>query len=160
MSKKFLAIAILSFALVFGSTVTIAFANGAFVQKKEKPSDYKIGITYEKALENPDKPILGLFYVDWCAYCLKFMPKFKVVEQLYGKKFNFVMLNAEDPANEILARKVALTGFPTLYIMDKKYDNLILLNNAIYHDMGKLKTELDRFLRIRKMLDEATKAED
>ena len=156
MSKKFMLIAGLLFAIVLTSTLGIAFANGAFVEKKEKPSDYKIGVTYEKALEAQDKHMLALFYVDWCGYCLRFMPKYKVIESLYGKKFNFVMLNAENPENEDLVKSVALTGFPTLYIIDPRYDNRVLLNNGIYHDLPKMKTELNRYLRIRKLLDKAS----
>lgn len=159
MNKKFLLIAGIAFTLVLTSTLGIAFANGALVQKKEKPSDYKIGMTYEQALEKQDKPVLALFYVDWCGYCLRFMPKLKVMESLYGKKYNFVMLNAEDPANETLVRDASLQGYPTLYILDPKYDNQILLNNAIYYDLPKMKTELNRYLRIRKLLDKASALE-
>ena len=76
---------------------------------------------------------------------------------LYGTRYNFVMLNAEDPANRELVEDVALTGFPTVYILDPKYDNRILINNAIYQNLPKFKIELNRYLRIRGMLDKAAK---
>ncbi len=108
---------------------------------------------------NAEKPVLALFYVDWCGYCLRFMPKFKTIESLYKSKYSIVMLNAEDESNAELAKDVALTGFPTLYIIDPKYDNRVLLNNAIYLDMTKLRVELDRYLKIRAKLDEASACE-
>ena len=101
--------------------------------------------------------MVALFYVDWCGYCLRFMPKFKVLSMMYVTKYNFVMLNVEDPVNKDLVEDVALTGFPTVYVIDPKYDNRFLLNNAIYQNLPKFRTELDRYLRIRGLLDKASK---
>ena len=55
--------------------------------KKHVPSDYKIGVTYDEALKS-DKPVLALFYVDWCGYCLRFMPKFKTISTIYKDKYS------------------------------------------------------------------------
>lgn len=151
MNKKLIITLGIILAVLLTSAVTYALTNPSIGQK-HKPSDYNIGIEYNEALKS-DKPMLALFYVDWCGYCLKFMPKYKVVNDLYKDKFNVVMLNAEDPANKELVADVALSGFPTLYIIDPKYDNRILLNNGIYMDLKKLRVELDRYLRIRGMLD-------
>ena len=104
-----------------------------------------------------DKPMVALFYVDWCGYCLKFMPKFKTLSLMYLARYNFVMLDVENPVNKELVEDVGLTGFPTVYIIDPKYDNRILLNNAFYQNMPKMKTELNRYLRIRGLLDKASK---
>ena len=153
MKKKIIITLAVLFVVLITSAAGFAVATGAF-DKKEKPSDYKIGIQYHEALES-DKPMLALLYVDWCGYCLRFMPKYKILNMLYGTRYNFVMLNAEDPANRELVEDVALTGFPTVYIMDPKYDNRVLLNNAIYMDLKKLRTELDRYIRIRGILDSA-----
>ncbi len=155
MKKKIIITLAVLFVVILTSAAGFAVANGAF-DKKAKPSDYKVGISYDQALES-DKPMLALFYVDWCGYCLKFMPKFKVLSMMYLTKYNFVMLNVEDPANQKLVEDVALTGFPTVYIMDPKYDNRILINNAIYQNLTKFRVELDRYLRIRGMLDKASK---
>lgn len=152
MKKKLIITLGIIFAIVLTSAVTFALTNPSMGQK-HKPSDYKIGVTYEEAL-NSDKPMMALFYVDWCGYCLRFMPKYKTISNIYKNKFNVVMLNAEDPANKALVEDVALGGFPTLYIIDPKYDNRVLLNNGIYQDMKKLRVELDRYLRIRGLLDQ------
>ena len=155
MKKKIIITLAVLFVVLITSAAGFAVATGAF-DKKEKPSDYKIGIQYHEALES-DKPMLALLYVDWCGYCLRFMPKYKILNMLYGTRYNFVMLNAEDPANRELVEDVALTGFPTVYILDPKYDNRILINNAIYQNLPKFKIELNRYLRIRGMLDKASK---
>jgi len=156
MKKKiFIAIGVIAICIA-SAVVTLAVNNNIENSKKKVPSDYHVGITYEEALQD-DKPILGLFYVDWCGYCLKFMPKYSTLSKVYKNKFNFVMLNAEDPANAELVQDVALAGFPTMYIIDKKYDNRVLLNNAIYLDLAKTRKELDRYLSIRKLLDAGEK---
>lgn len=138
------------------SVVAFAFNSDAisFSGKKQIPSDYKIGITYEEAIAS-DKPMLALFYVDWCGYCLRFMPKFQTISNIYKNKYNVVMLNAEAKENQKLVKDVALTGFPTMYVIDNKYDNRFLLNNALYMDLTKLRVELDRYLKVRKRLDAA-----
>ena len=151
MKKKLLITLGIVLTVIITYAVTFAVTNPS-LEQKHKPSDYKIGVKYSEALQS-DKPMLALLYVDWCGYCLKFMPKYKTVSNIYKDKFNIVMLNAEDPANKELVEDVALSGFPTLYIIDPKYDNRVLLNNAIYMDLKKLRVELDRYLRIRGLLD-------
>ena len=153
MKKKIIILAAIIFTVIL--TSAIAFAINMQPQYN-KPSDYHVGVKYEDALKS-DKPMVALFYVDWCGYCMKFMPKFKIVSDIYKNKFNFVMLNAEDTANKKLVEDVALTGFPTVYILDPKYDNRVLLNGAIYQDLKKLRIELDRYIRIRGILDSAKK---
>ena len=135
-------------------TSAVAFALQTVAPRYKKPSDYKLGISYEKALKS-EKPMLALFYADWCGYCMRFMPKYQAISRKYSGKYNIVMLDVEAPANKELIEQVAITGFPTLYIIDPKYDNVVLLNNAIYHVDKKMDTELERYLRIRKILDSA-----
>lgn len=100
-----------------------------------------------------DKPVVALFYADWCGYCLKFMPRFKTLESLYKNKYNFLMINVEDTSKAELVREVALTGYPTVYIIDPKFDNRVLINNGIYMDLVKFRAELDRYSRIRLKLN-------
>lgn len=156
MKKKiFIAIGIIAICIA-SAVVTLAVNNNMENSKKKVPSDYHVGVPYEEALQD-EKPIIGLFYVDWCGYCLKFMPKYATLSKVYKNKFNFVMLNAEAPENEALVKDVGLTGFPTMYIIDKKYDNRVLLNNALYMDLSRIRKEFDRYLSIRKLLDEGQK---
>ncbi len=158
--KKKILIALGIIALCFTTAaVTLAVSNGIEnAQKKKVPSDYHVGVSYEDAVKD-GKPIVGLFYVDWCGYCLKFMPKFSTLSKVYKNKYNFVMFNAEAPENANLVQDVALTGYPTVYIIDPKYNNRFLLNNAIYMDMAKIRKEFDRYLSVRERLDSCGKCE-
>ena len=117
-----------------------------------KPSQYKIGIEYNQAIK-AKKPIVALFYADWCGYCIRFMPIYQSLSKIYKDDFNFTKVNVEDPKYEKLVKEIGITGFPTVYLLDPKYDNRVLLSNAICGDLKQLRVELDRFLRIRKMLD-------
>ena len=65
----------------------------------------------------------------------------------------FSKVNVEDPKYANLVKSIGITGFPTVYLIDPKYDNRVLLSNAIFGDIKQLQGELDRFLRIRKILD-------
>jgi len=121
-------------------------------QAPKKPSEYKIGIEYNKAMKQ-DKPVLVLFYADWCHYCIKFMPIYQKLSEKYKDTMNFAKVNVEDKNYEKLVKNVGLTGYPTVFIMDPKYDNKILLSNALLGKVEDVSNEIDRFLRIRKILD-------
>ena len=66
------------------------------------------------------------------------------------------MINAENPKMKSVVEDAALTGYPTMYILDPKYDNKVHLTNGIYSDLKKLRVELDRYLRIRDLLDKSS----
>lgn len=148
--KLILIIAGIVLLLSIGITAGITYAQ---MNAPKHPSDYHIGITYNEAIQS-EKPMLILFYADWCGYCLKFMPKFNILSKLYGNKYNFVMLDVEGgPKNIKLTNDTGVAGYPTVYILDPKYDNKVLISNTVYQDLGKFRTELDRYLRIRGLLD-------
>lgn len=155
MKKKLLVTLGIIIAMAVSSVVGFAVAA---MNTPKHPSDYKIGITYEKATVS-DKPMIALFYADWCGYCMKFMPKYKALSSIYKNKYNFVMINVEDERYKNLIDDVGISGFPTVYILDPKYDNRVLMSSNFYHNLKKFRIELDRYLRIRALLDKAT-AED
>lgn len=156
MKKKILITLGILVTLIATSVVGFAVTS---MNAPKHPSEYKIGITYDEAIQS-DKPMLAVFYVDWCGYCLRFMPKFKILSKIYSDKYNFVMINVEaDKNTKALAEDVGIGGFPTVYILDPKYDNRILMSNSYYQNLKKFRIELDRYLRIRALLDKAT-AED
>lgn len=161
MKKKILIGLSVLLLIICTSAISLAVNNAITENNKKKvPSDYKIGIPYEQAIEkNESKPILALFYVDWCGYCLRFMPKYKEINSIYKNKFSVVMLNVEAPENKDIVEDVRITGYPTLYILDPKYNFKVLLNNAVYLDLPKLREELDSYLNIRKQLDNCSKCE-
>lgn len=140
--------------LLFLGLLVFAGVSYAAMSSPKHPSDYKIGITYENALKS-DKPVLALFYVDWCGYCMKFMPQFNILNKIYKGKYNLVMVNVEDSKNSDLVENIGISGFPTVYILDPKYDNRVLMPHLVYNDLAKFRVELDRYLRIRTLLDKA-----
>ena len=153
MKKKILITLGILVCLIATSVVGFAVTT---MNAPKHPSEYKIGIPYEEALQS-DKPMLAVFYVDWCGYCLRFMPKFKILSKIYSDKYNFVMINVEaDKNTRALAEDVGIGGFPTVFILDPKYDNRILMSNSYYQNLKKFRVELDRYLRIRALLDKAT----
>ena len=153
MKKKILITLGILVTLIVASVTGVAVTN---MNAPKHPSEYKIGISYDEAVKS-DKPMLAVFYVDWCGYCLRFMPKFRILNTLYKNKYNFVMINVEGNQNtKALAEDVGIAGFPTVYILDPKYDNRVLLSNSYYHNLKKFRVELDRYLRIRALLDKAT----
>lgn len=149
MKKKILIILGIIVALVVTTAVTIAMSP----RKNLKPSDYAIGVSLQEAMADK-KPFIELFYADWCSYCMRFMPKYQSIADIYKNKYNFVMINVDDPEYKKFVEAADLNGFPTLYIIDPTIDNKILINNAIYGDLKKLRVEFDRYLRIRAMIKE------
>ena len=126
--------------------LSVSIVLAATPKKKEKPSDYAIGIKYEQALKS-DKPSVLLFYTNWCTYCRRFMPMFESLSTEYQDRYNFVMVNAEK--NEDLSRDYTVSGFPTIYIIDPSIDNRVHLDNGIYGSSYLLHKELDRYLNVR-----------
>lgn len=150
--KKKLIIGLTTLLLL--SAILFAGVSYAQMNAPKHPSEYHIGITYQEA-QKEDKPVLAVFYVDWCSYCLKFMPKFNILSKIYRDKYNFVMINTESPENKKLVNDIGIYGYPTVYILDLKYDNRVLMPSHIYHDLLKFRTELDRYIRIRGLLDKS-----
>ena len=139
MKKKMLITLGVIVAVACSSLVGIAVSMNANAPKH--PSDYKIGITYEEAVDLSEKPMVALFYADWCSYCMKFMPKFKILSGLYKENYNFVMVNVENKQYAQLVDSMSLTGYPTVYILDPKYDNRVLIPNSIYQNLGRFRVE-------------------
>ena len=117
-----------------------------------KPSDYPAGIDYKEAMKSK-KPVLVLFYANWCGYCIRFMPLFQTMAEKYADDMVFSKVDVEDPKYQQLVKDTGIGGFPTVFIFDKKYDNKVLLSNSDLVDIESFEGEIERFLRIRKLLD-------
>ena len=115
----------------------------------KRPSEYKIGIDYAKALES-EKPMLLLFYADWCHFCIDFMPKYEALYKKYKNKYNFVKINVEDPAYIKEVEKYEIAGFPTVFLVNPKTDKHIQLENQNFGNMEILKKNLEDFYKENK----------
>lgn len=147
--KKIFRITAIFITIMVLLTSAVVFA---FSPKKNlKPSEYGLGESYEFAIKDK-KPFIALFYADWCTYCMRFMPKYKIIAEVYKDKYNFVMINYDDPNSSKIIRDYAVGSLPTIYIIDPTVDNRILIPNTIYDDLGRLRVEFDRYLRIRAMI--------
>lgn len=121
-------------------------------EQPKRPSEYNVGIDYNTAMQGK-KPVLTLFFADWCGYCIRFMPIFEEIGKKYSDQLVLAKVNVEDEAYADLVKNIGIGGFPTVYILDPKYDNKVLISNAKLTSVDTLSEELDRFLRIRKLLD-------
>lgn len=108
---------------------------------------------------DPSKPILVLFYGNYCKTCHEFIPIFKNLSKDYAKTYNFAMLNIQDPANYPIVHG-NVGGIPSLYIFDSEIGNKVHISLSSINSYNGLKEELDRYLRIRSYINiEAAKAE-
>ena len=129
--KKAVILIIISFFIVsLGGYFAYAKFFGA--KKPTKPSEYQIGISLDSAMKTPDRPILIMFYADWCTFCMRFMPIMKKLTEEYRDKYNFVMLDAENPDNLDLIKEYRISGFPTIYIIDPEIDNKVSIPISSY----------------------------
>lgn len=76
-------------------------------------------MSLEDALSN-DKPTLTEFYADWCTSCQAMAGDLAAIEDSYGEKVNFVMLNVDNNKwlPEILRYRV--DGIPHFVFMNRE----------------------------------------
>ena len=83
----------------------------------QKPSEYKIGIEYNKAMKSK-KPVLVLFYADWCGPCKKISP---ILKELAGEYKNDIIIYKINVDNEKeLAAAFGIQSIPTLLFIPAK----------------------------------------
>ena len=110
------------------------------------------GITSLEEAIKSDKPVLAMFYVDWCTYCRRFMPMFGLFSIAYKNKYAFAAINCEEPAMKELVKEYDIYGYPTVYIIDKKLDFYYAINPMLFSEQEALKKEFDKYLKLRSKL--------
>ncbi len=105
-------------------------------------------VTIEEA-NKIDKPIVAMFYVDWCSYCRKFMPVFGKLAKEYKDKYTFAVINCDMSQYANLVKEFHIMGFPTLFIIDNEVNHKFSLNMAGTVDNSVMKEELDSYLNVR-----------
>lgn len=136
-------------ALIIGLSYATSFA---LIPKAQlKPSEYDLGVTFQQAA-NDDRPMIAVFYVDWCTYCQRFMPRLDKIRNINKNNINVVLVNCDDVANKSLVNEYKIGAFPTVYIIDAKYDNRVHIDNAYLETVTSLNTEVQRYLNFRKFI--------
>lgn len=81
--------------------------------------NYDFGNSYKNAIKD-DKPMLLVFYVNWCAYCRRLMPKLAGLNNEYKDKYNIVLIDCEDKKNVSLVKKYNIQYYPMIYLIKNK----------------------------------------
>lgn len=123
-------------------------ADAAFMLKAP-PSHYDKGVTISEASKS-NKPMAVVFYADWCSACRKFVPETDKYKKVYKGKYEFVLVNVDNPANKKLIEEYYVASLPSVYLIRKKNNNIVYLNPAIYNSTKLMVIEFDRFLRLNK----------
>ena len=91
---------------------------------------YDKGEMMEKALKT-EKPIIVWFYTDWCGFCQRFAPTFGdiIKDKQIKKHFAVALINADKPENQELMQKYEVGGFPTVYLINPKTNDRLLIDN-------------------------------
>ena len=108
-------------------------------------------ISFQEIIDD-SKPIVALFYVDWCGYCRRFMPIFGQYAQKYNKDFTFALINCDNPENKKITHENNVTSFPTLKIIDKQLNYVapVYINSTSSEKI--FKTEIQKHLKLREKL--------
>ena len=107
------------------------------------------GIPYEKAVK-AKKPMIVLFYADWCGFCVRFMPIYEELYKNHKNQFNFVKVNVEDKKYEAAVKKYEIAAFPTVFMVNTKTDKREQLKNENFGDMSKLDELMNDFYKKNK----------
>ena len=134
--KKKLIIIISGLVLFLAVSITAGVAY-AQMNAPKHPSDYHIGIPYEQAVKS-DKPMLILFYADWCGYCTK---QQEVLNDLSNN--NFWIGKVDCDKNPAIAKKYGVTGLPTMILFK---NGKIATQLTGYHDKSQLLNKLTMHL--------------
>ena len=119
------------------------------VSNTRLPSSYDTNISYNEAVRM-GKPIAIDFYADWCPHCQAFAPILYDVRKQYEDKYTFVTVNGEKPENAQLMKEFNITGYPSLFLVNPKTNQKILVDQSLYSSPSALEGEFDKFYSANK----------
>ena len=111
------------------------------------------GVVNYQELKDDSKPIITLFYVDWCGYCVRFMPKFAQYSEKYAKEFSFALVNCDSPENKDFVNENNIRSFPTLKIIDKQLDYVVPIDVAATQSEKIFDVEVKKHLKLREKIN-------
>ncbi len=126
---------IMSFYALNGGELNIGSNDsGKIVISKQ----YDKGRSYAKAIKT-NKPVVMLFYTDWCQYCQRFIKTFDAVTKDSKIKRNFAVayVNCEKEESRALMRDFDVHGFPTVFVFDNAGRKLQLENRTFFKEDAK-----------------------
>lgn len=97
---------------------------------------------YEKVIKESDKPVIVIFYANWCGNCQIMAPIFERMANQYREKIKFVMVNTD--TNKEIAKKYGLNILPIILLF--REGNLVdqLMRTVSYNALDeKMKTLLE-----------------
>ncbi len=99
---------------------------------------YDKGRSLDKARET-QKPIMVFFYTDWCGFCQRFAPTYDKItkDKRVKKNFAVAFVNCENPDNSKYVKEFNITGFPTVFVIDKDGEKTQLDNHSFFGDDAK-----------------------
>ncbi len=119
----------------------------------EMPNEYVI--KYQEA-KNINKPIIVMFYVDWCTYCKRLMPLFGELAKQYKDDFSFAVINCDYPENMDMVQKYHIAGFPTLFFIDYELKTSFAINPNATADKNIFIEELEKYKSFKKNIKNLT----
>jgi len=155
MKKKFFISLFIITAIVFFVFVYFLFKNNNNSYQPQQNLQAPIEIPAENIItiqeaQTSDKPIVAMFYVDWCSYCRRFMPIFGEFAQKYKNDYTFVAINCDNPENINIVKDFHIMGFPSLFIIDNQINHKFTLNMAGTAEKSVMREELESYLKVRK----------
>ncbi len=105
-----------------------------------------------KDVADKEKPMVVMFYVDWCGYCRRFMPKFGNYAEQYKDKYTFAVVNSDDADNKQMVEDFHIIAFPALFIVDNKINHKFSLHPAATIENEVMEEELNNYIKVREKI--------
>jgi len=107
------------------------------------------GIVKYSEITDNEKPVVAMFYVDWCGYCRRFMPEYGKLAKKLGDKYTFSVVNCDEAENAELTREYNIMSFPSLFVIDNKLVHSFSLNMAGTVEPEIMQEELEEYINFR-----------
>lgn len=151
MSKKVLiTVCFIAMSMIFSSCdkneQTEQALDNSTCQKTKAFLNYDFGNSYKESMKD-NKPTILVFYVNWCTYCRRLMPKLASVNNQYKNSYNIVLIDCEDKKNVDLLNKYKVEYYPTLYFVNKKDKQETIIPSKYTQNLETFKLFLDKNLQ-------------
>lgn len=111
----------------------------------KKPSEYHIGKPFHVAMSRK-RPVIAVFYVDWCHFCQAFMPKFQELSKTYRGKMTFTTVNVEDTKNADIVKEYDIKAYPTVFFINPTTKEKEPVESSAFASTDAMKKAIDTYL--------------